>query len=125
MPHKLAATFVSDNVNFCAFLSHKQQREYMYDELSMLTLKAQFPRWSAVQWLTIVNLLYYYLLLLTALLSLLCYRHYTHLLPLAVILLGTVMMLLVGHGEARFHQPFMPFVIMLSAQFINRIRHHD
>jgi len=125
MPHKLAATFVSDNVNFCAFLPHKQQREYMYDELSMLTLKAQFPRWSAVQWLTIVNLLYYYLLLLTALLSLLCYRHSTHLLPLAVILLGTVMLLLVGHGEARFHQPFMPFVIMLSALFINRIRHHD
>jgi hypothetical protein len=96
----------------------------MYDELSMPTLKAQFPRWSAVQWLTIVNLLYYYLLLLTALLSLLRYRHSTHLLPLAVILLGTVMLLLVGHGEARFHQPFMPFVIMLSALFINRIRRH-
>ena len=120
MPAKLVNTYASDNVNLCTFLPDKAQRSYLYEELSINTLRADFPRLTAVQWLAIVNLLYYYLLLLTAMLSLLYFRRQTHLLPLAVIIMGTLMLLLVGHGEARFHQPFMPFVIMLSACFFNR-----
>lgn len=124
MPAKLVNTYASDNVNICAFLPHKQEREYMYEELSMKTLKAQMPRLSAAQWLAVVNLLYYYALLITALLSLRWASRKTHLLPLVVIITGTLMLLLVGHGEARFHQPFMPFFMMLSAFFITRIKKH-
>jgi len=42
------------------------------------------------------------------------------LLPISIVLLGTILLLLVGHGEARFHIPFMPFVIMLAASFIDK-----
>ena len=39
-------------------------------------------------------------------------------LPLGVILAGTAVLLLVGHGEARFHIPFMPFTIITVADYL-------
>lgn len=120
MPGKLINTYVSDNVNMCAFIPDKANSEYMYDEISMRTLVRSFPRFSAVQWLTILNLLVYYLLLITAIWSLFYFRRENSLLPVSIILLGTLLLLFVGHGEARFHQPFMPFVIMLSASLIKK-----
>lgn len=121
MPVKLAATYVSDNVNLCAFLDHKESRDYLYDELSMRTLKNQLPRLTPAQWLTLLNLFFYYLLLVGAVLSLRHFRRQTHLLSVAIIATGTLLLLLVGHGEARFHQPFMPFIIMLSAQYVAQV----
>ena len=127
MPRKLIDTYATDNVNLCTFLPAKAEREYMYEELSLTTILSHFsPLTSlpspltAVQWLTVANLLYYYLLMLLALCSLLYFQSESHLLPVSIIVLGTLMLLLVGHGEARFHQPFMPFVIILSALFIDR-----
>ena len=40
--------------------------------------------------------------------------------PAGVVFFGTAVLLLVGHGEARFHIPFMPFVIMIAAYWIHR-----
>jgi len=118
MPAKLVRTYVSDNINMCAFLSDKPNRNYLYEELNMNALRSSFPHYNTVQWLTIVNLLYYYLLLITALLSLRYFKRYEYTLPLCILFIGTMMLLLVGHGEARFHQPFMPFIIILSALFL-------
>lgn len=119
MPMKLVNTYVSDNVNMCTFISGKSDKEYMYEEVSMATLMHAFPRFSAVQWLTVVNLLVYYLILLAALASLIYLKPGIHLLPVSCILLGTLLLLLVGHGEARFHIPFMPFFMLLAAHFIH------
>ena len=111
MPRKVAETYVSDNVNMCVFAPDKR-----YSSVSLRTLIRQFPSFSPVQWLTLFNLLYYYLLLLTALFSMRFFRLKSHLLPLSCILIGTALLMLVGfHGDARFHQPFMPFIIMLSS----------
>lgn len=118
MPKKLVGTFASDNVNLCTFLPDKHERTYMYEPLSLRTLAREFPRLSAVQWLAVVNLLIYYAILLAALISLFFYRHTTHTLPVAVVVAGTLVLLLIGHGEARFHIPFMPFIIMLAAMTI-------
>ncbi len=120
MPRKLINTYVSDNVNMCVFLPNKAEREYMYEELSMRTLFRSFPNYSAIQWLTLINLLYYYCILLTVFLSLYYLSIKKYILPLSVIILGTSILLIAGHGEARFHIPFMPFFIMLSAFFINK-----
>lgn len=121
MPGKLVNTYVSDNVNMCTFIPDKKEKEYMYEDVSMQTLIRVFPHYSAVQWLTIVNLLFYYLLILAALLSVGRLSSQQLLLPINIIIIGTLVLLLVGHGEARFHIPFMPFFIMLSATFINKI----
>lgn len=127
MPVKFVKTYVSDNVNFCTFLPDKKNSEYMYEEISMPVLFHQFPHYSTVQWLTVCNLIYYYLLLALFLAG--CIVAVKHkkaadiALPISIIITGTVMLLLVGHGEARFHIPFMPFVIMVAARFINFLKY--
>jgi hypothetical protein len=120
MPTKLINTYVSDNVNMCTFILDKAHKDYMYEEVSMQTLFSHFPNLSAVQWMTLVNLIIYYLLLLSAIISLIYFKKDTYLLPVSIIVLGTLLLLFLGHGEARFHIPFMPFIIMLSASFINK-----
>ena len=123
LPNKIVKLYVSDNVNMCAFIPDKQQRKYMYEEVSMPTLiKKLSPngsKLSNVQKLTICCLLYYYLLLISFIIgSILAWkqRHIKLLiLSLGIVLTGTLFIALVGHGEARFHQPFMPFIIMMSA----------
>ena len=117
MPKKLALTYVSDNVNMCAFMLNKRNPDHLYQRISMPVLAKDFPRWSAIQWLTVLNLLIYYSLLLTAIACLLKSKKGIFL-PVCIIAVGTLMLLLVGHGEARFHQPLMPFIIMLAARII-------
>ena len=115
MPSKLAKTYISDNVNMCAFLKNKSVRPYLYEELSLSRLLKDFPRYTFAQFLALLNLLIYYAILVLSLLGLRHFRRQSHLLPLAVILLGTLLLLFAGHGEARFHIPFMPFFILLAA----------
>ena len=132
MPRKVFNTYISDNVNMCAFVPDKATSEYMYGELSMPVLAATFPWFSPVQWLTVTNLLYYYLLVLLYIVSLFAlFRKETTtgskhskrfpvipLLTLSIIVVGTLVLIFFGHGEARFHQPFMPFIIMAVAAII-------
>ena len=63
----------------------------------------------------------YYVLLICALLSLFFSHWRTILLPGSIIALGTLLLLFVGHGEARFHIPFMPFIIMMAALSLNKL----
>ena len=122
MPEKLARTYVSDNTTLCAFLPEKN--EQMYEYLSLETLWREFPRLSVVQWLAVVNLLFYYLLLVGAVVGLFrCVRRKQHdvaVLCAGVILVGTAVLLFFGHGETRFHIPFMPFIILLTAFALQR-----
>ena len=118
MPAKLVNTYISDNVNFCAFIPQKQEKDYLYEPLSLPNILSRFPHLQPVQWLALLNLLFYYCLLLTAVLAVFKCNWRHQLLPMAVIASGTLMLLLVGHGEARFHQPFMPFFMLLAASYI-------
>lgn len=124
MPEKLARTYLSDNTTFCAFLPGKEKRTYLYEELSLPRLRQDFPHLTAVQTLTLSNLGYYYLLcLLFAAGSFVMLRRREvakAALPLAVFTLGTLVLLLAGHGESRFHAPFMPFFILAAAYFLQR-----
>ena len=120
MPPKLVNTYVSDNVNMCTFISNKTDKEYMYEEVSMQTLIDSFPKLSAVQWLTVINLIVYLCIIACAFCSLYWFNRNKYLLPVSIVLIGTLLLLFVGHGEARFHIPFMPFFMMLSAVFINK-----
>lgn len=117
IPKKLVNTFVSDNVNMCTFIPDKMEKENMYEEVSMITLLHHFPHYTAVQWLTVFNLLYYYSLLVLFICGLFYSNKEQILLPVTIITLGTLILLFFGHGEARFHIPFMPFIIMVSSLF--------
>lgn len=119
MPRKFINTYASDNVNLCAFLNHKTQRKYLYEELSMETLYLQFPKYTPVQILTIINLIYYYIILLSFIIGsafLIRQKAWQKaIIPFAVIVITTAMIIFVGHGEARFHNILMPFFFMVIA----------
>ena len=121
IPRKFFKTYISDNVNMCTFIPDKADKEYMYEEVSMQTLLLCFPKLTATQWLTVANLIIYFGIIVFAILCLFYYNKPDYLLPICIISIGTLMLLLVGHGEARFHIPYMPFFIMLSALFIKQI----
>ena len=123
MPEKFIRTYISDNVNFCTFLSGKEEKDYMYEELSMKRLVADFPHLSKVQSLTLYNLFYYYMLIICFFMSCisLLKRRETQfvVLPISIVTIGTAVLLFFGHGEARFHIPFMPFIIMSVATWLS------
>lgn len=129
MPKKLALTYISDNTNMCAFMLYKHNPDHMYQRISMPVLAKNFPQWTTIQWLTVLNLLIYYTLMVLAILGIVrVMRQYrtgaialtSTFIPLGTILLGTILLLFFGHGEARFHQPLMPFFLMLAAFYLNR-----
>lgn len=122
MPKKLVSTYVSDNVNLCVFIPDKQHKRYMYEEIDMRHIVKDFPHYSTVQAAVAANLVYYYALMLmfvAGVVLMLKRKEYNNAaLPLSVVVTGTAVLLLFGHGEARFHIPFMPFVIMSAAYFL-------
>ena len=91
----------------------------MYKELSMRMLWQSAPQLSAVQWLALLNLAYYYTLLALALHTIVrAVRHqklHNWILPLGIVVIGTLLLMVAGHGEARFHIPLMPFIIIMAA----------
>ena len=123
IPKKLFNTYISNNFNFCTFLPDKNGSKYMYGEIDMKTLAHRFPNYNAIQWLTVCNLIYYYLLLALFMAgSIMAIKHRLSVpfaLPISVVVIGTVILLMVGHGEARFHIPLMPFIIMIAATLIS------
>ena len=122
MPIKIAKTYVSDNPNMCAYMSAKDKHKgYMYENISMKALQSSFPHYSPIQTLTICNLIFYYLIM--ALFIMGCVetirrRDNKMMLTVCIFVMGTATLALVGHGEARFHTPYMPFIIICAAYFI-------
>lgn len=118
--------YISDNVNFCTFIKDKDKKDYIYNELSMNSLIKDFPRYSLVQTLTVINLIYYYTLLVLFLMAIIyLYKRKSigsMIMPISLVFVGTMLILLAGHGEARFHIPFMPFIIMTAAFYISNKR---
>ena len=118
IPMKIIRTYVSDNVNLCAFLPESEKcKDYMYESLSMSSLKDDFPHYTSVQWLTIYNLLFYYTMMILFLCSIKKIRELS--LHWGIFIIGTAFIALLGHGEARFHQPFMPFIIIAEAYMVD------
>lgn len=117
IPYKVMKTYVSDNCNLCALMNKQQKAApYMYAPISMERLRLDFPHYQTIQWLTVYNLLFYYILMLLTLLSIgKVIRNKPLWIFVIIPLLGTIFIALVGHGETRFHQPFMPFLIILAA----------
>lgn len=118
MPMKIIRTYISDNVNFCTFLPNKNV-SFLYDGISMPSLVKSFPDYNPVQWLTVFNLAYYYVLLV-AFVAFSLYLFKTRKFEwmafcVSVPLIGTLILVFFGHGETRFHQPFTPFIIMMVA----------
>ncbi len=127
MPEKIVRTYISDNVNMCTFLSDKSTRTYLYEDLDMESIINDFPYSKPLQWITLINLTYYYFLMM----SFLFFLYFTvkaktfksTSLLFFIALFNTAIIVLVGHGEARFHIPLMPFFIMGAAWVVYNKTH--
>jgi hypothetical protein len=106
MPNKLVKTYVSDNTSFCTYLPNKTKSPYLYEEVSMKRLISDFPSFTIVQWITSINLIYYYLVLLLFLagaIDLIKQKDWQKLsIPFLSVIIGTAVLLFFGHGETRF-----------------------
>ncbi len=123
IPYKMLKMFVSDNVNMCAFVPNKEKKDDMYIEINMRSIIHNFPNYSPVQILTIINLLYYYFLLIIFIIS--CFnikkwkdKVFGNRLLLSLIFIYTLMIITVGHGEARFHHQIMPYIIIVDGAML-------
>lgn len=117
IPIKIGKMYVSDNINMCTFLPQKEKEStYMYESISLPSLVKSFPHYSFAQLLTIYNLVFYYGLLISFIFSLKYFKTLT--LEWLVVIIGTMFIALFGHGEARFHIPYMPFIIICAAYCI-------
>ncbi len=95
------------------------KQENVYEEVSMHVLTEEFPNYTKLQWLTIFNLVVYFIILITFLID--CKSAFFNtrfLLPLIIVIVSTGVLVIFCHGESRFHQPMMPFIIMASGHFI-------
>ena len=122
IPYRLYYMYQNDIDNMAAFLPNKQKAEDNYIVLPYRNIIQEIGNLSNAQYLALLCTVYYYLILLTALLGGV-YVIYKKLwqqgfLPLFIPIFGTLSLVLLVQGETRFKAPYMPFVMMLSAYCI-------
>lgn len=125
IPGRIYYMYQNDYDYLPAFLSDKEHSEQNYITLPYRHLLSEASTLSTAQWLALFTMLFYSLLLLSALVgtvSLVRQQRYADLLlPLSIIIGGTLMLTLAMHGETRFKTPFMPWIFMLAAIGISMI----
>lgn len=119
IPGRLFYMYQSDYDNIPFFLEEKADAAENYITIPFRHLLTEAGSLSRAQWLALICLLYYAALLVMAFSgSLRLFRHgcFTQLfLPLFIVVAGSLALVLVMHGETRFKDPLMPYLIMLSA----------
>lgn len=120
IPGRLLYMYYNDMDYIIAFSHQKDKAENNFLTLPYRNILAgTLGKLSAVQYLALVNLFYYLLLLIFAIcggyLSLRKHEYRQVFLPLMIILGGSLSLVLAIHGETRFKAPFMPFIFMLAA----------
>ena len=125
IPSRLYYTYKNDIDNLVAFLPQKDNPATNNITLPLGTLRTQFLQLSAVQYFALFCTVLYILLLLLAFggtIRLINKHPLTVFLPLFTIVIGSLALALLIHGETRFKAPFMPFIFMLAACFFYRKR---
>lgn len=119
IPGRIYYMYQSDYDFLTVFLPDKDHAEDNFIIIPFRHLLSEASSLTAVQWLALLTMLFYGLLLLGAVVGSFVFirrgQYQALLLPLSVIILGTLMLTLVMHGETRFKTPLMPFIFMLAA----------
>lgn len=119
VPGRLLYMYYNDMDNIAAFSTHKDKAENNFVTLPYRNIIKEFCRLSPVQYLAIINFVYYVMLLLFAISGgiLLFKRHHYKqaFIPLMIVIGGSLSLVMAIHGETRFKAPFMPFIFILAA----------
>lgn len=122
IPYRVVYMYYNDidNMSFC--LKEKSVAENNFITLPYRNIVHEANNLSAPQWAAIACSLYYWLLMILFLFSsflLLIRKQWKSLaLPLLIIVIGTLAITFVMHGETRFKAPYMPYIIMVAAYSI-------
>ena len=129
LPGRFYYMYQNDYDNMSAFLSEKSRPENNFITIPFRHLTNEAPSLSMAQWMSLMCMLCYVAILLMAILgTIVMLRHHRWqplFLPLSIVVLGTLMLIFLMHGETRFKDPLMPSLFMLAATSIpiNRERH--
>ena len=119
IPGRLYYMYQSDYDNMTVFLKDKSQPENNFITIPFKHLLSEASTLNVAQWLSLLCLLLYVCLLLmafTGTLQLITQARYDALfLPLLIAVGGSLLLVLIMHGETRFKDPLMPFIFMLAA----------
>lgn len=119
LPGRLYYMYQSDYDNLPAFLEDKTKPENNYITLPFRHLLSEAGSLSRAQWLALICMIAYVALLLMAIAGTVMQLRQGHwqrlLLPLCVVVGGSLLLVLVMHGETRFKDPLMPCLFMLAA----------
>jgi hypothetical protein len=119
VPGRLYYLYQSDYDNMTVFLNDKSLPENNFITIPIRHLATEASTMSIAQWLALFSLLVYAVLLLMAIkgtVILIRQRQFKALfLPLFIVVGGSLALVLVMHGETRFKDPLMPFIILLAS----------
>ena len=119
VPGRLLYMYYNDMDNLPAFFRDKQNTKNRYVLLPYRNLFCELPYLTSIQYLALINWVYYLLLLLLAFVGSISLIRRKKLreafMPLMVVVGGSIALVLAIHGETRFKDPFIPFIFMLAA----------
>ncbi|MBR4897720.1 MAG: glycosyltransferase family 39 protein [Prevotella sp.] len=122
LPGRLYYMYQNDYDNMSAFLAEKSQPEKNFITIPFRHLTSEAPSLSMAQWMSLLCMLCYVAVLMMAILGTIVmlrrHRCKSLFLPLSIVVLGTLMLILLMHGETRFKDPLMPSLFMLAATSI-------
>lgn len=125
IPGRLYYMYQSDYDNMTVFLKDKSQPENNFITIPFKHLLSEASTLNVAQWLSLLCLLLYVCLLLmafTGTLQLITQARYDALfLPLLIAVGGSLLLVLIMHGETRFKDPLMPFIFMLAAVGVEKM----
>lgn len=114
--------YYNDMDNIIAFSRVKEKAEDNYVTLPYKNILQRFTSLSAVQYIAIINLVYYWLLIIFSIhggyFLIKKHEYKKAFLPIMIIIGGSLSLVLAIHGETRFKAPFMPFIFILAAVYI-------
>lgn len=126
VPGRLAYMYYNDMDNIPAFSLHKEQEENRFLTLPYRKLVHEIGNLSCLQYIGLLNMIYYVLLLFLAVGGsfLLVKKHdyQKAFVPLMIIIGGSLSLVIAIHGETRFKAPFMPFIFMMAAIALSKIK---
>lgn len=125
IPGRLYYMYMNDMDNLWAFSSEKHIPEKRNIQVPFRSILSKSSQLTALQWFALLSTIIYYSIITMAFLSVVRSikrkQFNSILLPLLIVLLGSIAIVLAIHGETRFKDPFMPFIIMMAAHEIKNI----
>lgn len=123
LPYRLIDTYYSDIDNMSTFYTDKSDVSKLYVTLPYRHIFKEFFKLNYIQYLSIINNIFYYIIMMLFLSGMLVYFKYKSYhkiyVPIFIVLIGTFMSICAVHGETRFKTPFMPFIIIIAAYNID------